>query len=289
MLRGTPAGLEFVFGAAPFEDSAAEMFARLEERPQFYDGVRGVVVFDDATLPAAGEFARFVDSLRRFRIELTGVYGSPSVAAVGAGMGLSYLGLAPRLAVASFAKKRAARAGRTFELSERAKSLEADFAGARAEIARRRARGESSVPKPDFRPAAVDPGSEPLVTPAPALAAVPRLPESPTTIYHRGTLRGGQALQQLGNIVVAGDVNPGAELVASGDIVVFGALRGTAHAGAQGDAGARVLALEMAPTQLRIATFIAAGDERVRVAAPSVAFVDGERITIAPYAGGVLR
>ena len=86
------------------------------------------------------------------------------------------------------------------------------------------------------------------------------VPVGVSTLYHRGTLRGGQALHNLGNLVVIGDVNPGAELVASGDIVVFGALRGVAHAGAQGDRSARVIALELAPTQLRIATVIASGD-----------------------------
>ena len=109
-------------------------------------------------------------------------------------------------------------------------------------------------------------------------------PAVPGTLYHRGTLRGGKSLQQLGNIVVVGDVNPGAELVASGDILVFGALRGTAHAGAQGDADARVVALELAPTQLRIATFIAVDDASRRPQEPEVAFVAGDRIAIAPFA-----
>jgi septum site-determining protein MinC len=110
------------------------------------------------------------------------------------------------------------------------------------------------------------------------------VPPAPGTLYHRGTLRGGQILQQVGNIVVVGDVNPGAELVASGDILVFGALRGTAHAGAQGDAAARVAALELSPTQLRIATFIAADDAKRKSREPEVAFVHEQRIAIAPYA-----
>ncbi|MGH7729544.1 MAG: septum site-determining protein MinC, partial [Vulcanimicrobiaceae bacterium] len=104
----------------------------------------------------------------------------------------------------------------------------------------------------------------------------------PATLYHRGTLRGGRSLHQVGNIVVVGDVNPGAELVASGEILVFGALRGTAHAGARGDLSARVLALELAPTQLRIATAIAAGAERGS-GLPEIAFVREGRIAIAPY------
>ena len=81
-----------------------------------------------------------------------------------------------------------------------------------------------------------------------------------------------------------GDVNPGAEIVATGDIIVFGALRGTAHAGAQGDAQARVYALELAATQLRIATFIAADDGTRKPREPQVAYIESDRITIAPHA-----
>jgi septum site-determining protein MinC len=122
-------------------------------------------------------------------------------------------------------------------------------------------------------------------TPSPGAARPPvaSTAAAPATLYHRGTLRGGRALQQLGSIVVVGDVNPGAELVATGDIVVFGALRGTAHAGAQGDEQARVFALELAPTQLRIATFIATGEDGQRKLAPEVAFVSAGRIAIGPY------
>ncbi len=72
----------------------------------------------------------------------------------------------------------------------------------------------------------------------------------------KGTLRSGQSVEYPGNVVVLGDVNPGAEIIADGHIVVFGALRGVVHAGAQGDDTASITALELAPTQLRIATHI---------------------------------
>jgi septum site-determining protein MinC len=113
-------------------------------------------------------------------------------------------------------------------------------------------------------------------------------PAGISTLYHRGTLRGGQTLHNLGNIVVIGDVNPGAELIASGDILVFGALRGVAHAGAQGDLGARVVALELAPTQLRIATMIAASDGGAVAAGPQHAYILGDRIAIVPHAAADL-
>ena len=72
----------------------------------------------------------------------------------------------------------------------------------------------------------------------------------------RRTLRSGRRVHSRGHVVVIGDVNPGAEVVASGDIVVWGKLRGTVHAGAEGDESAVVCALDMSPSQLRIAAHI---------------------------------
>ena len=56
--------------------------------------------------------------------------------------------------------------------------------------------------------------------------------------------------------MVIGDVNPGAEVVATGDVVIFGNLRGVAHAGADGDTSAAIIALNLHPIQLRIAGYI---------------------------------
>lgn len=77
----------------------------------------------------------------------------------------------------------------------------------------------------------------------------------PTMLYEK-SLRSGQNIDFDGNVVVLGDVNPGAEIVASGHILVMGALRGLVHAGATGEEGATVTALHFAPTQLRIASHI---------------------------------
>jgi septum site-determining protein MinC len=78
----------------------------------------------------------------------------------------------------------------------------------------------------------------------------------------RRTLRSGQALQHTGHLTLIGDVNPGAEVTAGGDIIVWGKLRGTAHAGAVGDDGAIVCALQLAPSQIRIGSHIARPPER---------------------------
>ena len=81
--------------------------------------------------------------------------------------------------------------------------------------------------------------------------------EEEKTLYIRHTLRSGQVERFLeGNIVVLGDINPGAEVIAAGDIIVLGTLRGIAHAGALGDTSCVIIALRLVPTQLRIARFI---------------------------------
>ncbi len=69
----------------------------------------------------------------------------------------------------------------------------------------------------------------------------------------RRRVRSGQVLRHPGHIVVIGDVNPGAQLIAGGDIIVWGRLQGTAHAGALGDDRAVICALEMSPGFVRIA------------------------------------
>lgn len=76
------------------------------------------------------------------------------------------------------------------------------------------------------------------------------------TAMIRRTLRSGQRVKFDGNVVVLGDVNPGAEIIASGSVVVLGALRGVVHAGASGDELATVVALTLLPTQIRIASCI---------------------------------
>jgi septum site-determining protein MinC len=78
----------------------------------------------------------------------------------------------------------------------------------------------------------------------------------------RRTLRSGYSLQFPGHVVVIGDVNPGAEVIASGDVLVWGRLRGMVHAGAEGNEDSIVCALDLIPTQLRIAGQIAITPQR---------------------------
>lgn len=78
---------------------------------------------------------------------------------------------------------------------------------------------------------------------------------------HRGTVRAGQQLLFEGDVVVIGDVNPGGEIQATGDIYIFGRLRGTAHAGYGGNESAVIAASEFAPMQVRIADVVSRAPE----------------------------
>lgn len=77
------------------------------------------------------------------------------------------------------------------------------------------------------------------------------------TLYIQRTLRSGQSISSDGNIVIIGDVNPGSEIIAKGDITVWGVLGGIAHAGSAGNTYARIRALKMNAIQLRIADIFA--------------------------------
>jgi septum site-determining protein MinC len=106
-------------------------------------------------------------------------------------------------------------------------------------------------------------------------------------IVVRRTLRSGQAIHHAGHVVLIGDVNPGAEVVAGGDIIIWGKLRGTAHAGAMGDDGAVICALQLAPSQIRIGSHIARPPERSRPPkVPEMASVQDGRIVVERWSKG---
>jgi septum site-determining protein MinC len=97
-------------------------------------------------------------------------------------------------------------------------------------------------------------------------------------LLHR-TIRSGHSIRTPGHVIVIGDVNPGAEIIAGGHVVIWGRMRGVVHAGAAGDEAAVVCALDLAPTQLRIAGHIAISPDRKAKARPEMAKVqDGQLI-----------
>ena len=277
LLRGKGLGLELVFAGRELGEAFEELEARLAERPGFYRGTSALVNFGNEP-PSSDVIAKLQVLLIEAGIELRALTGSSDVESVAIACGLPYEATEIR-ATPELDRRRALRPRGEIRLSESAKSLVADFAGARADIADRRRRGEASVPQLELT-------AQPEPQPPEHRPTQLHLVEAPPpTLYHTGTLRGGQALHHPGNVVVVGDVNPGAEIVASGDVLVFGRLAGVAHAGAQGDEAARVFALDLNATQLRIAAYIAAdADDAPRVrSAPEAALVHDGRIVIVPF------
>lgn len=105
------------------------------------------------------------------------------------------------------------------------------------------------------------------------------------TIYHKGSLRSGQSIRFVGSVVVIGDINPGAEIVAEGNIIVMGSVKGLVHAGCSGNANCFVTALNLQPTQLRISDIITTIPKQIAKKGkniPSYAYVENGQIYIVP-------
>lgn len=260
MLRGTRRGLEFSFDGRPFEESLRQLQEHISERPGFYRGTSAMALFERA--PERAELTALLSLLAENGITLSALEGPPDCEPVAQSVGVPFTRESKPTPSSSAKRRKPVYSDASGALSAAARSLVADFEGARKDRAGRR-----------------------FPTPIRPFAAAVTVPLATPTLYHRGTLRGGQALAHPGNVVIVGDVNPGAEVVASADIVIFGTLRGVAHAGAQGDATARVFALELAPTQLRIASCIAADFQvpKKRLRVPECALVIDERICVIPH------
>ncbi|HQE66445.1 MAG TPA: septum site-determining protein MinC [Bacillota bacterium] len=101
----------------------------------------------------------------------------------------------------------------------------------------------------------------------------------------RATLRSGQLIQYIGDVVVIGDVNPGAHIKAAGSVIVMGTVRGIIQAGANGDYGAFIVAYKMQPSQLRIGDIITRSPDGMGSKSdnPEIALVKQGMIVVEPY------
>ncbi|MCR5324759.1 MAG: septum site-determining protein MinC [Lachnospiraceae bacterium] len=98
-------------------------------------------------------------------------------------------------------------------------------------------------------------------------------------VFHKGIIRGGDSLERDKSLVILGDVNPNASVTSDGNIIILGSLKGIAQAGASGNRNAFIFALDMQPSQLRIADAIArAADpdakDEVFSAGPMIAYLE---------------
>ncbi len=119
---------------------------------------------------------------------------------------------------------------------------------------------------------------------APKPSAARQAEQEPKVL--RQTIRSGQEAMHSGDLVVLGDVHVGGRVVATGDVIVVGTLRGFAWAGADGNENTIIYAQPMHPTQVRIGGVIAQGGVAPDGAAAEYAHVEDGRIVVEPWSPG---
>ena len=113
--------------------------------------------------------------------------------------------------------------------------------------------------------------------------------------FYRGTLRSGQVLETESSIVIIGDVNPGAQVISKGNIVILGCCMGNIYAGASGNAGCFAAALTMKPMQVRIAdktarsAIVKKTDTGEYPVDPKIIYVKDEHLQIKPITNETLN
>ncbi len=103
------------------------------------------------------------------------------------------------------------------------------------------------------------------------------------TLVLSGRVRSGQSVYAKKHLIIMGDVNPGCELTAGGDILVLGSLRGMAAAGQPDNRDAVILALDFRPLQVKIAELVAAGLPDGDRKAPEIAHIENGVIIVDDY------
>jgi septum site-determining protein MinC len=227
IIKGIRGGLLLLLDdRAEYEAVLAELRERLGEREAFFRGATVTVNLGRRVIDA-GELAGLVETLAAFEVEIDTLVGS-------------------------------AEESRAVATTQGIPNRPPTFA--------RRPAPEPGGPPPTPIPAPAGDGDNLDFA---ALADAPETLPALDAGWHgaggglfvRRTLRSGQSIQHDGDICIIGDVNPGAEVVGGGDVIVWGSLRGVVHAGAGGDSEAVICALQLAPTQLRIADLRGRGPE----------------------------
>lgn len=135
------------------------------------------------------------------------------------------------------------------------------------QVAQDQAQADGPEAQVDFAPNSETEKTEKTEKPSKAAKAKEKVegPVHAGVMYLRQTLRSGQSVSHTGHLVIIGDVNPGAEVVAEGDITVWGALRGIARAGCSGNNDAEIRALRLQPIQIRIGESFARSPDKNRL------------------------
>jgi septum site-determining protein MinC len=295
LLRGTARGLEMVINSrAPVPEVVAALTKRLEEAPTFFRGSNVRVAVEHGPLPA-GCLTKLDELATAFTLSIVEVGAAkakdpvprPNLAAgSGPANGVGDRGdlfgeeeptgtIKPAALIAQMA---AAGLAEAVELapSELTEIVEMQAAAPAVALADE---------PPDNFDEVTQTGKPPL-----SLASMPEVP-APTegTRLVIGPVRSGVILEHAGHLFIFGDVNPGAEVRATGNIIVLGRLRGTAHAAIGQDCGF-ILALRLEPQQLRIGRRVTrAGDDAAPPADSEIAYIAGDAIVVERYLGKLPR
>jgi septum formation inhibitor MinC len=303
LLRGTARGLEIVVdGQAATSAITAAIIKRLEEAPGFFRGSDVRVRVEEGPL-APGCLARLDEIAGAFELRIVEVAAAKRAARGGTVADADAVpqpnlaaGSAPSPAFeeeepTSAKNKLVALPTPAVELADAAPGAGATEVSDVADLAEPMMLADGEIVALETLPDDVS-FEEPTHTAVPLqLAATPEisLPNEPGTRVVIGPVRSGVILEHLGHLIIFGDINPGAEVRASGNIVVLGRLRGTAHAGIGQDVGF-ILALRLEPQQLRIGRQVArAADSDIPATEPELAYATGGSIIVERYQGKLPR
>ena len=130
--------------------------------------------------------------------------------------------------------------------------------------------------------------SRPQPAPPPPKVAAPVINGKGALVVEHRTVRSGEKVASEGHLIIMGDVNPGAEVIAENNIIVWGSLKGTAYAGVPNHDDAVIAALHLSPIQLRIAGYIARSPDSRPVTAtvPELARIDDNEIVVESWERG---
>ena len=275
VLRGTARGLEMLLNGRASADAIVEALeARLGEAPAFFRDSDVRISVEDGPL-AGGCLTRLDELAQRFALRIVEISAARTVVAVPEAIPSK-----PNLAAGSSPNAFEDEAPTHSQIAQVIAQLE--YPSARVE--------PITLDEVELVDEPAESFEEPTQTSVPRhLAATPEamLAEDGPRLFV-GPVRSGVILEHVGHLVVFGDVNPGAEVRATGSIVVLGRLRGTAHAGIGQELGF-ILALRLEPQQLRIGKRVARADSNAPAAEAEIAYVTGEQVVVESYTGRLPR
>lgn len=275
VLRGTSRGLEMVIDArASIAAVTAALEKRLGEAPAFFRNSDVRVTVEDGPL-ATGTLARLDELAQRFQLRIIEVTAAreavPSKPNLASGSAPNAFeeeepthaaGLLQQIAALDYPASDEPITLADTELTELVELVEPMLESFEEPT-------RTSIPR--------------TLAPSPE-AALPAFADDEGTRLFVGPVRSGVILDHVGHLIVFGDVNPGAEIRATGNIVVLGRLRGTAHAGIGQDVGF-ILALRLEPQQLRVGRKVARADSDTPATDAEIAYATGESIVVERYSG----